>query len=241
MTEVKKRMIKKTISALLAATVFTCSASAAGFTDINGHWAEDTINSLAQRNIINGMSDSIFAPEGTVTRAQFLKMAAEAVGLETVPYRDGECLDADANDWYAPYLQSALDKGLIADDMISDYKSDIETETDSDGNVISSKVTYSGMFYGDKPITREEAAYLAVSLYQYTLNANTMKTLEGSAVTIFADIKDISDWAYPSVYIAAICGIITGTDTGDFLPKNTATRAEAAVIVSRLINLAEAQ
>lgn len=233
-------MIKKTLSAALAAAMLTCSASAAEFTDTDGHWAEATINNLTQRGIIHGISENTFDPEGSVTRAQFLKMIMETVGLETVPYRDGECLDANFDDWYAPYLQSALDKGLIADAMISGYNSNIVTENDADGNIISSKVIYSGMFCGDTPITREEAAYLAVSLYQYTLNPNTMKTLDGTAVTVFADIVNISEWAYPSVYLAAISGIITGTDTGDFLPKNTATRAQAAVIAERIIKLTEA-
>ena len=59
------------------------SASAAEFNDIKGHWAEDVINELADKDIIHGVSDTEFNPDGTVTRAEFLKMALGTVVLPT--------------------------------------------------------------------------------------------------------------------------------------------------------------
>lgn len=231
--------MKKIISALLAALMLTSSAFAAGFTDISGHWAENDINTLAERGIVNGVAEGIFDAEGSVTRVQFLKMVMETVGIETVEYREGECLDADSSDWYAPYLQSVLDKGLVPEAMVAGYRANVTVERDEEGSVISSSVKYSGAFNGDVPITREEAAHIAMSLYQYTLNPSTMKKLDGTDVTVFTDVAEISDWAFPAVNLAAISGVITGMDTGSFRPKDTATRAQAAVIIKRLINLME--
>ena len=80
-----------------------------------------------------------------------------------------------------------------------------------------------------------------MSLYQYTLNPNTMKKLEGGDMIVFTDVADISDWAFPAVNLAAMSGVITGMDSGSFRPKDTATRAQAAVIINRLIKLMEAE
>ena len=244
MKEIKakgSKYMKKTISALLAAVMLTGTAYASGFTDITGHWAENDINILADKGIVNGVADGVFDAEGTVTRVQYLKMVMESVGMETVQYREGECLDAAAEDWYAPYLQSVLDKGLVPEAMVANYKSSVIVERDDEGNAVSSSVTYSGQFNGNVPITREEAAYLAMSIAQYMMNPNTMKNLEGTSVPVFTDVMEISSWAYPSVNLAAICGVITGMDTGSFRPQDTATRAQAAVIMNRLIKLMEAE
>mgnify|MGYP000835378538 FL=1 len=93
--------IKKVVAAALILSSMTAvSASAAEFNDIKGHWAEDVINELADRDIIHGVSDTEFYPDGTVTRAEFLKMALGTVGIADVPYRSGECLDVTASDWY---------------------------------------------------------------------------------------------------------------------------------------------
>ena len=151
--------IKKVVAAALILSSMTAvSASAAEFNDINGHWAEDIINELADKDIIHGVSDTEFNPDGTVTRAEFLKMALGTVGIADVPYRSGECLDVTASDWYGGCVQSALDKGLIPENMIGNYAAKI-----TDGKAI-----YSGFFDGDKPIKREEMAYMVYMLYQYS-------------------------------------------------------------------------
>lgn len=60
--------IKKVVAAALILSSMTAvSASAAEFNDIKGHWAEDVINELADRDIIHGVSDTEFYPDGTVT------------------------------------------------------------------------------------------------------------------------------------------------------------------------------
>ncbi len=231
--------MKKTISALLAVVMLSSTAFAAGFTDISGHWAENDINALAQRGIVNGVAEGIFDAEGTVTRAQYLKMVMETVGIETVECREGACLDATAADWYAPYLQSVLDKGLIPDAMVTGYEANVIIERDGEGNATASRVEYSGAFNGNTPITREEAAYITMSLYQYTVNANTMKTLVGTDLTVFTDVMNISKWAAPAVELAVLSGVITGMSDGSFMPKATATRAQASVMINRLIKLME--
>lgn len=228
--------IKKLTAVILAVTALTSTAAyAVEFTDIRGHWAESTINALADKGVVNGVTPTTFNPEGTVTRAEFLKMAMETNNIKTVEYRQGECLDAQKNDWFSGYLQSALDKGLIPSEMIGGYTIRVESETDEDGNV-TSKAVYGGAFGGNAAINREEMAAIAQNTYQYSLNANTMKDMQEAAEIKFSDNDSISEWALGSVSLACAQGFIQGMDDGTFAPKSTATRAQAAAIISRILD-----
>lgn len=225
--------MKKIISVLISAVLISSTAVyAADFLDTKGHWAEAVINRLADGGVVSGVSRNEFAPDAEVTRAQYLKMIMNAVGLQTEECAQDMCLDASKNDWYSPYLNSALKKGLIPEEMISDY--DVEIIPDAEG--ASAQVVYSGAFEGNKSITREEMAFLTMSMYQYILNAKTMQSLVTSEKVSFTDSDSISIWAQAGVNLAAANGLIAGMDDGSFAPQQTATRAQAATIISRVLD-----
>ena len=50
------------------------------------------------------------------------------------------------------------------------------------------------------------------------------------------DLKDVSEYAKDSVVKMADAGIINGYSDGTFRPQNNASRAEAAVMIYRLIS-----
>lgn len=229
--------MKKIITIMLATAMLTTgSALAADFTDTKGHWAEEAINTLADKGIVDGFTDTEFVPDGEVTRAQYLKMIMEATGMETAEYRPGECLEAAANDWYAPYLQKALDCGLIPEAMIAGFKQSVEYEVDENGKAISSKVTYSGAFNGGLPVSREEMAVLTQYFYQYTRTVKTTEKNDISEVKDFNDQLSISEWAENSVKLAVANGFIEGMENNIFSPKSSTTRAQAATVILRVIN-----
>ncbi len=217
--------LKVTLTALVLAAAVPITAQAASFTDISGHWAEDIINKLASAGIVSGVSDTEFNPDGTVTRAEFLRMAMEAGGIEVVPYREGECLDVSGNEWYASYVQSALDKGLIPEGMITGYS------VSDDGE----KVTVSGAFNGASPIKREEMAYLTQTVYQYGLGRGGVNELSLPMDLLFNDVSQISVWAIDGVKHAYANELVFGMDDGNFAPQSTATRAQASSIINNLI------
>ena len=47
-----------------------------GFIDIRNHWAEDAIDFVSARGLVNGMSDTIYAPNNSTTRAQLWTILA---------------------------------------------------------------------------------------------------------------------------------------------------------------------
>lgn len=228
--------MKKTVSILAAVIIMSNTVFAANFTDTRGHWAEQSINTLADRGVVEGFNDNEFNPDGNVTRAQYLKMIMGATGVEPATYREGECLEAHAGDWYAPYLQKALDLGLIPEAMIAGFKQNVEYHVDENGHATDSKVVYSGAFNGNLKISREEMAVLTQYFYQYTRTILTNDKTDLSSAPKFKDSEKISDWAKRSVEASATLGFIEGMDDGNFMPKEHATRAQAATIILRVLN-----
>ena len=147
-----------------------------------------------------------------------------------MPYQNrGECLDVTASDWYGGCVQSALDKGLITENMIGNYAAKI-----TDGKAI-----YSGFFDGDKPIKREEMAYMVYMLYQYSCDEEESYNILTPVDLQFDDVSQISQWALDGVRYAYTNGLISGMDDDTFRPQQTATRAQAASIISRLLDKTE--
>ena len=63
-------MRKKWIAGILSAGLLLQAAGAVTFTDVGDEyaWAKDAISSLAEQNIILGVSEGVYAPEDNVTR-----------------------------------------------------------------------------------------------------------------------------------------------------------------------------
>lgn len=224
--------LKKIVLAVVISSIALVSTvSAASFTDTRGHWAEDIINDLADSGILSGVSETHFNPDNTVTRAEFLRMSLGAKGIETVSYREGECLDVKSGAWYADTVQTALDNGFIPEAMIEGYAAHVVSDENS------AKAVYSGVFNPETPITREEMAYIAQAVYQYSLGEDGLDRLEVPPDLSFDDTSRISTWAMDGVKHAYANSIIQGMGDGNFAPRDTATRAQAASIIMNLISI----
>ena len=88
-----------------------------------------------------------------------------------------------------------------------------------------------GLFRPDGSITRQD---IAVILYNLLDRAEKLK---GNEVSLPSDVDSISDYAKESVCSLMKLGVITGFEDGTFRGNTTATRAEAAVLIGRFLNL----
>ena len=85
-----------------------------GFADIIGHWAEGYINEIADLGIVTGKTESTFAPNDYITRAELTKIATRAFGLEINPNPTFTPFsDVPLTAWYAPYVVAARDAGIV--------------------------------------------------------------------------------------------------------------------------------
>ena len=89
-----------------------------------------------------------------------------------------------------------------------------------------------GSFRPDAQITREEMAALALR----AASKAGISIPSGNAVT-FTDSWDIADFAKEAIDTMTAAGIINGMGDGTFAPKETANRAQAAVIIYKIWSL----
>ena len=73
-----------------------------GFIDTQDHWAKDAIDFVSARGLVNGMNDSIYAPNNSTTRAQ----------LWTILARQNDANLNGGSIWYEKAQNWAKDKGV---------------------------------------------------------------------------------------------------------------------------------
>ena len=81
------------------------------FSDIKNHKYKTQIENLSERGIINGMTDSIFCPDSTMTRAEFATIVVRALGLEAKG-KDAFS-DVKKTDWYYSFVATAFSFGIV--------------------------------------------------------------------------------------------------------------------------------
>nr|WP_281272223.1 cadherin-like beta sandwich domain-containing protein [Paenibacillus flagellatus] len=90
-----------------------------------------------------------------------------------------------------------------------------------------------GSFRPDAQITRAEMASMIAKALKVSLDAD--------AATSFADYEDIPKWAKGAVEAIRKLGIVSGRDDNRFVPNDTATRAEAVVMLLRMLEARDLQ
>ncbi|MHC8514333.1 S8 family serine peptidase [Sporosarcina sp. ITBMC105] len=178
------------------------------FTDITNTFAANEINKLAAKGIIQGKTETNFAPNAQISRAEFAVLLARALELELKDY-EGTFGDVNASKkWAFAGVEAAARAGII-------------------------NGTADGKFNPDAPIKREEIAAMVIRAIEYK-DKEVLKGLDTPAN--FKDHGSIGSFAIDSVYKANALGVVKGSETGSFNPKNNATRAEAAVMLYRALN-----
>ena len=178
------------------------------FTDINGHWAKEHILFTVSRGLFSGTSETTFSPNTTLTRGMFVTALGRLAGIDPADYQNRKFTDVKANAYYSPYVNWAVSKGIVSG-------------------------TTSTTFAPDSNITREQMAVIMKN-YAVKMGYSIPKTLE--AVT-FADNAQISSWAKDAVKAMQQAGVLSGKENNRFDPQGNATRAEAATVLHRFVEI----
>ncbi len=78
---------------------------------VNAHKNQSAIEAMASRGIISGKGGGVFAPNDSMTRAEFAAIVVRALGL--TPETVTQFTDVPAGQWYAPYVGTAYKFGII--------------------------------------------------------------------------------------------------------------------------------
>nr|WP_312577124.1 S-layer homology domain-containing protein [Sedimentibacter sp.] len=80
-------------------------------TGVHAHKNQPAIEALASREIISGKTENMFAPEATMTRAEFAAIVVKGLGFE--PVANDKFLDVNSAEWYAPFVGTAVSYGIV--------------------------------------------------------------------------------------------------------------------------------
>ena len=112
MRRVQMRAGSMLLALVMLVSILSVPALAASFTDTDGHWAETAIDRWSEYNVVRGMDDGSFQPDGRMTRAQAAQVFANLLNLtgtaDLSAYKD---VDPDA--WYVPAIAACVAKGIL--------------------------------------------------------------------------------------------------------------------------------
>jgi len=194
-------------------TVYYVGDGPATYKDIAGHWAKSSIEQMAVDGYMNGMGDEYFTPDRPVTRGEFAGMLARVLklsGSSSMPFND-----LQTTDWYYESIGYAFGAGLIKGISVN-------------------------KFVPDDLISREQMAAMICNAIKYKGMDTDVEIAE--VLASFDDSADISDWAAGFVAQVVKQGLMKGMyyDMAvKFEPKSQATRAEAVVVLKKLMDIIE--
>ncbi|WP_158082208.1 S-layer homology domain-containing protein [Paenibacillus ferrarius] len=191
-------------------SIYGVVSSTKTFDDIQGHWAKSDIELLASKLVVSGATDKDFAPDHAITRAEFASLLVRALAL-SADASAASFKDVQATDWYAGSIGAAVKSKLV-----SGYED--------------------GTFKPNAQITREQMAVMvAKALSAAGLTVDSRDEL----LNKFTDNSQISDWAKASVAQSVKAGIISGMTDTTFVASVNASRAQAVVMLKRLLQYAK--
>lgn len=179
------------------------------YPDTASHWASEVIKELSAKWIISTPGGSFYRPNENISRAEFAELVARGLGLNGEPTAASRFQDVRSGSVTSAYIGAAAEAGIIT------------------GNT-------DGTFKPDRPITREQMALMMVRAMNY--GGNTV-SLQSSAATTLSKFKDSNKiQSKDSVAKAVQEGIIQGMTARTFEPQGNATRAQAAVMLKRVLD-----
>lgn len=183
--------------------------TAQGYTDVP-EWAAEYVERVTELKLIDGKTDTAFAPNENVTRSVMVEALYRLAGSPEIPAaavnpftdvaEDAACRNAVV--W-------ASDKGIVGG----------TTDT---------------TFTPDAAIERQAMAKMLNRFAADQVGRETLATAS-DAISAFPDAGKVADWAKDYMNWMVACEFISGSD-GKLLPTGTATRAQLAAILCRYLD-----
>ena len=176
------------------------------FGDVDdGDWFADAVRFVYENGMMNGVSETDFAPHAATSRSMIVTILYRLEGEPVVDYAMG-FTDVAGDAYYAEAVRWAASEGIVGG--------------------------YGGGLFGsDDAVTREQ---LAVILYRYAVYKGYDVSIgEDTNILSYADFADLSEYAIPAMQWACGAGVITGVTDATLVPQGEATRAQVAAMLMR--------
>ncbi|MBP1966844.1 S-layer homology domain-containing protein [Paenibacillus aceris] len=191
-------------------SIYTVVELDKSFDDISNHWAQADIELLANKLVVNGVSEKKFDADRNISRAEFAALIVRSLGLSSAKSASS-FLDVKDDAWYADAVSTASAAGII-----NGYENN--------------------MFRPDAPINREELAAMVVRAMSFAgVNPNVASAEEANLLIQFKDSSKIV-WAQKEIAAAIHAKLINGINDEMLGADGQATRAQTATILKRFLN-----
>jgi len=174
-------------------------------------YSKTAVQYLFNSQIIKGDSAGNFNPKKQITRAEFVTMLVNTLGIDASKFEQGytnEFKDVDDKHWAKKYILAAQQYKLV---------SGVSQDT----------------FNPNGKITREEMA----NILSKTIVSSENQSLYAAhrIVNGLKDKSNMSNWAKNGVEISMASKIMGGTAPGIFSPKAYATKEQAAMVLYKYL------
>ncbi len=182
-------------------------AQAAWFADVEGHWAQNFIEVLAEQGIMQGfLDDRRFRPDAPITRAEFaaaIRRAFQQPSIRNAP----SFLDVSPSHWARSAVRSAYEMGFL--------------------NGYSNR-----QFAPDRPLARVEALVALAEGINLAASPATVRRLNA----LFSDAQKLPTLARDRIAAVASQGIVVNYPSVRQLnPNQLATRADVAAFLHQAL------
>lgn len=167
-------------------------------------WFAGAVDWAVEQGVFNGISETEFGPDLSMTRAMFATVLWRMNGSPE-PAAENTFADVQPDSWYTKAVIWANENGYI-----TGYGD--------------------GLFGTDDPVTREQ---IGTILFRYTSrNPDRAETaaIRGD-LSEFTDKETVSSWAAEAMSWAYGIHMINGMGDGQLVPQGLATRAQVAQII----------
>ncbi|MBB6637646.1 immunoglobulin-like domain-containing protein [Cohnella thailandensis] len=187
--------------------IFAAVRNPVSFSDLRNGWSEPYIRLAAAKDLVDGIGGGQYAPDKSVTRAEFAAMLVRMLGRGASAGGAAPYDDVKQDAWYFDEVVEAKVLGLL------DF---------AKGN----------RFLPGQPLTREEMAGMLASVM--ALEELPM-TKEYVSLDGYEDIGDVSAGYLEDVRLMVKLKIMTGVSEAEFRPQGETTRAQAAAVFIRAL------
>jgi len=189
-------------------SIFFISEWISPFADVDRYaWYFRNVRFVYSNGLMVGIASGQFSPDTHLSRGMLVTLLWRMEGMPTVE-NDNYFHDVAEGRWYSDAVAWASANGIAR----------------GHGN---------GTFAPDENITREQLALIVQNYARF----NGSDVFVGTFADEFTDIESISSWAMDAMMWANTNGLLTGRTMTTLAPDGTATRAEAAGIIQRFMEM----
>ena len=184
--------------------------------DMGGNPAHAAAITMIKKGIMNAKKENdtlVFAPNETITREEFLVMTMKAAGVK---------------------INESSTSGFEDDDKISAMAKSYVYTAKQNGYVKGSEVDGKYYFNPEGSITSAEAAVIVNNV----IGGSKYISNDAAITTVFADHLDIPAWAEDAMLTLNYVGV-WHTTNGYVYPQSNVTKADAALVLAAVIDIAK--